>query len=128
MYRTTLAAIALLSSPVMAQVSQGHAATPPAPIAERRAHADTLHGDVRSDDYFWLRVKSDPAVRAYLEAENSYADAVLAPLTPLRDQLYKEMLARIKQTDLSVPVRDRGYFYYSRTVEGQQYPIYARKR
>ena len=129
MHRSTLAALVLLSTPLMAQVSQhGHAAAPAAPVAERRPHVETLHGDTRSDDYFWLRVKTDPAVRAYLEAENKYADAVLAPLTPLREQLYKEMLARIKQTDLSVPVRDRGYFYYNRTVEGQQYPIYARKR
>jgi oligopeptidase B len=129
MPRKLIAALVLLSSPVMAQVTQpGHSAAPTTPIAERRAHVDTLHGDVRRDEYSWLKVKSDPAVRSYLEAENKYADAVLAPLTPLREQLYKEMLGRIKQTDLSVPVRDRGYFYYSRTVEGQQYPIYARKR
>lgn len=127
--RSTLAALLLVSSSLMAQVSQhGHSAAPAVPMAERRPHTHTLHGDVRSDDYFWLRVKSDPAVRAYLEAENRYAEAVLAPLSPLREQLYKEMLGRIKQTDLSVPVRDRGYFYYSRTVEGQQYPIFARKR
>src|SRR5688572_11870087 len=124
-----VATLTLLSSPLMAQVSQhGHTAAPAIPRAERRSHVDTLHGDARSDDYFWLRVKSDPAVRAYLESENKYAEAVLAPLTPLREQLYKEMLGRIKQTDLSVPTRDRGYFYYSRTVEGKQYPIYARKR
>src|SRR5688572_5668505 len=124
-----VATLTLLSSPLMAQVSQhGHTAAPAIPRAERRSHVDTLHGDARSDDYFWLRVKSDPAVRAYLEAENKYADAVLAPLTPLREQLYKEMLGRIKQTDLSVPTRDRGYYYYTRTVEGQQYPIFARKR
>ena len=98
-----------------------------APQAERRAHVDTLHGEVRRDDYFWLRVKSDPAVRQYLEAENAYAEAVMAPLAPLRDQLYKEMLARIKQTDLSVPYPLGTHFYYSRTVEGQQYPIFARK-
>ena len=129
MHRTALAALVLLSSPVMSQVSQhGNVAIPPAPVAERRQHAEMLHGETRSDDYFWLRVKTDPAVRAYLEAENKYADAVLAPLAPLRAQLYKEMLERIKQTDLSVPTRDRGYLYYTRTVEGQQYPIFARKR
>ena len=116
----------LAASGAMAQVSpQG---TPPVPVAEKRPHVDTLHGDVRRDDYFWLRHKSDPAVRSYLEAENAYADAVLAPLTPLRERLYQEMLARIKQTDLSVPYRLDGYYYYTRTVEGQQYPIYARKQ
>ena len=115
----------LAASGAMAQVSPP--GTPPVPVAEKRPHVDTLHGDVRRDDYFWLRHKADPAVRSYLEAENAYADAVLAPLTPLRERLYQEMLARIKQTDLSVPYRLDGY-YYTRTVEGQQYPIYARKQ
>src|SRR3982751_5213363 len=82
---------------------------PMPPVAERRAHADTNFGDVRSDDYFWLRNKPDPAVRSYLEAENVYADAQMAPLASLRESLYQEMLARIKQTDLSVPYRERGY-------------------
>ena len=98
------------------------------PAAERRVHLDTLHGEIRRDDYFWLRNKTDPAVRSYLEAENAYAQQVLAPLKPLQDALYNEMLSRIKQTDLSVPYRRDGYLYYTRTVEGQQYPIYARRR
>ena len=98
------------------------------PVAERRTHVDTLHGEVRSDDYFWLREKSDPAVAAYLEAENAYAEQVLAPLAGLRETLYQEMLGRIKQPDLSVPYRDNGYFYYSRTEEGKQYPVIARER
>jgi oligopeptidase B len=101
---------------------------PAAPVAARRPHVDTLFGGVRSDDYFWLREKADPAVRAYLEAENAYADAVLAPNAALRDTLYREMLARIKQTDLSVPYRDGGFWYYTRTEEGRQYPIYCRRR
>ena len=123
-----LAALALstFASPqALAQVTQQ---APSAPVAERRVRVDTLHGDVRQDEYFWLRVKSDPSVKAYLEAENAYAEAVLAPLKGLREQLYNEMLGRIKQTDLSVPYRRGDYFYYSRTVEGQQYPIFARKR
>jgi oligopeptidase B len=99
-----------------------------APVAERRPHRDTMWGEVRPDDYFWLRHKPDPDVRAYLEQENGYADRMLAPIAGLRDTLYREMLARIKQTDLSVPYRERGYYYYSRTLEGQQYPIYCRKR
>ncbi len=119
------AASLVFVSGAMAQVQQANSAPP---VAERRAHVDTLHGDVRGDEYFWLRVKSDPAVRSYLEAENAYAEAALAPLAPLREQLYKEMLGRIKQTDLSVPYRLDGYYYYTRTVEGQQYPIFARKR
>ena len=98
------------------------------PLAERRMHVDTNFGDVRPDDYFWLRNKPDPAVRAYLESENRYADSVLRPLTGLRDTLYQEILSHIKQTDLSVPYLMRGFYYYSRTVEGQQYPIYCRRR
>jgi oligopeptidase B len=119
---------AVFAAPVAtAQVAQQHSNLAP-PVAERRVRVDTLHGDVRVDEYFWLRVKTDPAVRTYLEAENAYADAVLAPLAPLREKLYNEMLSRIKQTDLSVPYRLGNYFYYTRTVEGQQYPIFARKR
>ena len=101
---------------------------PMPPVAERRPHVDTNFGDVRHDDYFWLRNKPDPAVRAYLEAENGYADAVMAPMAGLRETLYREMLSRIKQTDLSVPYLEHGYYYYTRTVEGQQYPIWCRKR
>jgi len=104
------------------------AQAPQPPAAERRPFADTLHGDVRPDEYAWLKVKSDPAVAAYLEAENRYAEEALAPTKGLQERLYQEMLGRIKQTDLSVPVRDGGWHYYTRTVEGQQYPIYARKQ
>jgi oligopeptidase B len=122
-----LGSAVLVSQPAAsAQVTQQ--APPSPPVAERRPKIDTLHGDIRRDDYFWLRVKSDPAVRQYLEAENAYAEAVLASLKGLREQLYQEMLGRIKQTDLSVPYRRGDYFYYTRTVEGQQYPIFARKR
>jgi oligopeptidase B len=121
----SLATCALVASSASAQVQQS---LPPAPAAEKRARVDTLHGEVRRDDYFWLRVKTDPAVRTYLEAENKYAEAALAPLNPLRERLYQEMLARIKQTDLSVPYLNNGWYYYTRTVEGQQYPIFARKR
>src|SRR5437867_3546074 len=94
-YGMALAAplLSLFASSLPAQVAQ-QAAAPP--VAERRAHVDTLHGIARSDDYFWLRVKSDPSVRAYLEAENAYANAVLAPLAPLREKLYQEMLSHIK--------------------------------
>jgi oligopeptidase B len=104
-----------------------HADTPP-PVAPRRVHVDTIHGYVRSDDYFWLRDKTNPDVIAYLNAENAYGAELLAPMQPLRDTLFAEMLRRIQQTDLSVPYRDGEYLYYSRTEEGRQYPIYCRKR
>jgi oligopeptidase B len=80
-----------------------------------------------SDPWFWLREKADPAVRAYLEAENGYTAAVTAPVQPFADALYAEMLARIQQTDLSAPERRGRSWYYSRTVEGLQYPIRCRK-
>jgi len=101
---------------------------PPAPIA-RKQHTETrLHGVVLSDDYAWLRGKEDPEVTAYLEAENAYAEAYMAPLAGLREKLYQEMLSHIKQTDVSVPFMDRGWWYYTRTEEGRQYAIHCRKR
>jgi len=98
------------------------------PVAKKASQTRTLHGDERVDDYGWLRDKKSPETLAYLEAENAYAAAVLKPTEPLSGQLYAEMLGRIKQTDVNVPYRENGYFYYSRTVEGKQYPIYARKK
>lgn len=99
-----------------------------APRAARRLRRDEFHGEIRLDDYFWLRDKKDPAVTAYVQAENTYADAVMAHTTALQETLYSEMLSHIKETDLSVPYREGAYFYYSRTEQGLQYPIYCRKR
>jgi len=97
------------------------------PVAPRNPHAVTLHGETLEDDYFWLRDKNDPRVTAYLAAENAWAEAGLHGTGPLQELLYKEMLARIKETDLSVPYRKGRYWYYARTEEGKQYPILARK-
>ena len=102
--------------------------TPQPPVAETRPYEFTLHGERFVDDYAWLRDKQDPRVIAHLEAENAYTDQLTAAQQPLRDQLYTEMLARIQQTDLSVPYRKGSHLYYSRTVEGQQYPLYCRKK
>jgi oligopeptidase B len=102
---------------------------PPAPPAARKVpKAQTFHGEDMTDNYFWLREKGSKDVNEYLEAENAYADAVTNNLAPLTDKLYKEILSRIKQTDTNVPYRDNGYYYYTRTVEGKQYPIFARKK
>lgn len=124
------AATMVLQPAAVAQSSAPAAApsllTPP--VAARRPHVDTIHGYVRQDDYFWLRDKTNPEVIAYLNAENAYAEQMLAPMQALRDTLFNEMLRRIKQTDLSVPYREGGYFYYSRTEEGKQYAMYCRKR
>ena len=103
------------------------AANSTAPVARREPKQTPLHGTVLVDDYAWLREKENPEVTAYLEAENAYAEAVMAPLAGLRDELYQEMLSHIKQTDISVPYRDGSWWYYSRTEEGLQYPVYCRK-
>jgi len=89
---------------------------------------DALHGETRVDDYHWLRERENPEVRAYLEAENLYAEAVVAPLHELRERLYDEMLGRIKETDLSVPYRQAGSWWYTRTEQGKQYAIRCRRR
>lgn len=103
----------------------GLLSTPPS--APRKAHPEVRHGTTVVDNYYWLREKSNPAVTQYLEAENAYTAAMTKDLAPFADALYQEMLGRIKQTDLSVPVRRGTYFYYSRTQEGQQYPIFCRR-
>jgi oligopeptidase B len=96
------------------------------PIAARKPLSRTHHGDTVVDDYEWLRDKSDPEVLDYLSAENAYTEASTSELAGLREQIFTEISSRTKQTDLSVPVRHGAYWYYSRTVEGQQYPIHCR--
>jgi oligopeptidase B len=98
-----------------------------APRAEPKPTTLTAHGDDRVDPWFWLRDKEDPAVIAYLEAENAFTEAATAHTGGLRDTLYDEIVARIQETDLSAPVRKREWWYYGRTVEGQQYGINCRK-
>ncbi|MBL8515795.1 MAG: S9 family peptidase [Betaproteobacteria bacterium] len=98
------------------------------PAAKRVPKEMVNHGDKRVDDYFWLREKDNPDTIAYLKAENAYTDAVMAPLKDFREALYKEMLARIKETDQNVPWKKGGYWYYSRTEQGKQYNIYCRKK
>src|SRR5919112_5201058 len=99
---------------------------PTPPIAATKPVERVHHGDTFTDDYEWLRDKDDPEVIGCLEAENAYTEACTARLQPLRQQIYDEIATRTKQTDLTVPHRRGGYWYYDRTVEGQQYPIYCR--
>ena len=100
---------------------------PVPPVAPRVEHKVVWHGETVVDPYFWLREKANPEVVKYLKAENAYTEAMTKDLKPFQEALYTEMLGRIKQTDLDVPVRDGKYYYYSRTEEGKQYPIYCRK-
>jgi oligopeptidase B len=116
----------LTKTPAATAPSDTRTARPPA--AKRISKRLETHGDLRLDDYFWLRERTNPEVIAYLEAENRYADAVMAPAEALQDGLYREMVGHIKETDLSVPYREHGHFYYSRTEEGKQYPIYCRRK
>src|SRR2546427_9002294 len=98
------------------------------PLAAVRPHRFDEHGTVRIDSYYWLKERSNPEVIKYLEDENAYTQAVMAHTEALQDRLYEEMKGRVLQNDQSVPFREGNYFYYTRLVEGKNYPIYARKR
>jgi oligopeptidase B len=103
--------------------------SPPAPpVARKIPKVTEIHGWKLVDDYFGLRDKQNPEVRAYLEAENAYADTVMKPTEALQKRLYDEMLSRIKETDVDVPYQEGEYLYYARTEAGKQYPIRCRKR
>ncbi len=101
---------------------------PAPPIAKKIPKVTEINGRKLVDNYFWLREKKNPEVRAYLEAENAYTDVVMKPTEPLQKKLYDEMLSRIKETDVDVPYRDGAYLYYSRTEAGKQYQIRCRKK
>jgi oligopeptidase B len=101
---------------------------PAAPMAAVRPHRFEEHGNVRVDQYYWLRDRDNPEVIKYLEDENANTKAVMAHTEALQERLFEEIKGRIKQTDMSVPYRRGNYFYYTRVVEGKDYPIYARKR
>ena len=86
------------------------------------------HGHERLDPWYWLRQRDNPAVIAYLRAENAHADAVMAHTRPLQERLFAEIKGRIKQTDTSVPYRIKQHLYYTRVEDGLQYPIHCRRR
>jgi oligopeptidase B len=120
-------ALALVTSvaPLTAQTRESVA-----PVARTIPKVDTLLGEVRVDPYSWLRddTRSAPEVIGYLEAENRYTDSSMRHTEALQKKLYREMVGRIKETDLSVPEYQDGAWYYTRTVKGQQYPIFCRRR
>jgi len=97
-----------------------------APIAARKAHTRTHHGETVDDPFEWMRDKSDPAVIEHLEAENAYTQAMTGHLDGLRSDIFDEIKSHTQQSDLSVPVRHGAWWYYSRTIEGEQYSVYAR--
>ena len=99
--------------------------TPPKAVIH--PHEMTIHGHTRIDNYYWLNERENPEVLAYLEAENQYADACLKHTVPLQEQLFKEIIGRIKQDDNSVPIKIRDYYHYTHYEEGKEYPIFCRK-
>ncbi len=108
--------------------SNGGATAPQPPMTEKKTKTTTIHGDTMTDDYFWLREKTNPAVIAHLQAENVYAEEMMRPTAALQEKLYNEMVGHIKETDDTVPYRRGDYFYYSHTEKGKQYPINYRKK
>ncbi|HEY5022003.1 MAG TPA: S9 family peptidase [Gemmatimonadaceae bacterium] len=121
-----LAALSIVVTTVSSPSLKAQDLTPPR--AMMKPKVDTIHGDVITDNYFWIREKSNPQVIAYLEKENAYTAAKMKHTEALQQKLYDEMLSRIKETDLSVPYADHGYWYSNRTEKGKNYPIHIRKR
>src|SRR5216684_3575736 len=104
LYSTLLLAFAISGCNTVAPSNKQVVSQPP--IAKRVPRATTIHGERLVDNYFWLRKKNDPAVLAYLQAEDAYTDWVMGPTKPLQETLYKEMIGRVQETDQSVPYRD----------------------
>ena len=101
---------------------------PQPPVAEKIIKEFQEFGKTRVDNYYWLKERENPKVVEYLKAENEYLEAVLKPTKTLQEKLYQEIVGRIKQTDMSVPFRDNGYYYYTRFEEGKEYPVRCRKK
>jgi oligopeptidase B len=99
-----------------------------APVAVKKPNVMTLHGNSRTDNYYWLKEREDKEVLAHLTAENAYLDKVMAPIKPFQEKLFEEMKSRIKEQDQSVPYKDGNYFYFSKYITGGEYPIYCRKK
>jgi oligopeptidase B len=123
-------AAALAPAQLLAQGTEAARVMPGPPVAAVRTRIDTVAGVPWPDPYAWLRddQRRNPEVLAHLRAENAYADRMTRHNRPLEARLFREMVGRIKETDLSVPELDNGYYYYSRTVKGQQYRIFCRRR
>jgi len=121
-------ALAAIAPGVLAAQAPTAAPTLTPPVAAVRPHRFDEHGNVRIDNYYWLKDRTNPEVIRYLEDENAYTKAVMAHTEPLQERLYEELKGRVLQNDQSVPFREGNYFYYTRLVEGKNYSMYARKR
>jgi oligopeptidase B len=118
----------LVLATVLTLAANKFASPPVPPTAKRVPNVTEVNGHKLVDNYYWLRDKTNPEVKAYLESENAYTDAVMKPTEPLQKALYDEMLGRIKETDVEVPYKKGDYFYYTRTEAGKQYPIRCRRK
>lgn len=112
------------SSPLMNMMGKNI----PAPRAIQKPKELSIHGDIRQDPYYWLNDRENPEVISYLNEENNYLDTVMGHTKLFQEKLYNEMVGRIKQTDMSVPYKENGYFYITRYEEGQEYPIHSRRK
>jgi oligopeptidase B len=131
LFALVLLAVCVLSINSVATAQKngdGGAAPVKPPMAEKKSKTTNIHGETLVDEYFWLREKNNPAVIAHLQAEDSYTEAVMKPTKALQEKLYNEMVSHIKETDQNVPYRRGGYFYYTRTEKGKQYPIFCRRK
>jgi oligopeptidase B len=124
--RILLTPLAIVGTCVAELAAQAPTMMPP--VATAKPKVDTLHGEIRTDNYFWIRDKSNPDVIAYLNAENAYTEAKMKHTEALQQKLYDEMLSRIKETDVSVPFRENGYYYWIATEKGKSYPIFMRRK
>ncbi len=122
----------------MSQIAE-KAKTTKAPSPEMKAHEMTIHGDTRVDNYYWMKLSDEQKLKEtpdaqtqqvidYLESENEYLDTLMSHTKDLQSSLYDEIVGRIKQTDMSVPYKDNGYYYITRYEEGKEYPIHSRKK
>ena len=119
---------ALLAASLLVISCSAMTDTPVPPMAEVVPKELEAHGDVRVDNYYWLREKDNPKVTDYLNAENSYSDAVMKHTEAFQESLFEEIKGRIKQDDRSVPYRKDDYYYYDRYEDGKDYAIYCRKK
>ncbi|XP_020210587.1 uncharacterized protein LOC109795478 [Cajanus cajan] len=108
--------------------SQSRSPIPP-PVAKKVEHAMELFGDVRIDNYYWLRddSRTDPEVLSYLDQENAYTDSIMSGTKEFEDKLFAEIRGRIKEADVTAPLRIGSYYYYKRTLEGKEYVQHCRR-
>src|SRR6266851_10405032 len=121
-------ALLILTSGYAMMADDTASSLPAPPIAKKAPKTTEINGRKLVDNYYWLGDKPNPEVKTYLEAENTYTDAVMKPTEAFQKKLYDEMLGRIKETDVDVPYKEGDYFYYSRTEAGKQYQIRCRKK